>query len=104
MRDDRDDVLHTAPAIKNIVTTVTVVTDNSFLPCPIFGKSEKKNCSCQLILEWVIFFSALFLIKQTVRKIQIVLIKFRESHLLFMGALCLQVKQERRCSRTYCKS
>ena len=26
MRDDRDDVLHTAPAIKNIVTTVTVVT------------------------------------------------------------------------------
>ena len=43
MRDDRDDVLHTTPAIKNIVTIVTVVTENSFLPYPIFGKSEKKS-------------------------------------------------------------
>ena len=37
MRDDRDDVLHTAPAIKNIVTTVTVVTENSFQTSPIFS-------------------------------------------------------------------
>ena len=43
MRDDRDDVLHTAPAIKNIVTIVTVVTENSFLPCLIFGKSGKRT-------------------------------------------------------------
>lgn len=33
MCDGRDDVLHTAPALKNIVTVVTVVTENSFLPC-----------------------------------------------------------------------
>ena len=44
MRDDRDDVLHTTPAIKNIVTIVTVVTENSFLPCPIFGKVGAGEC------------------------------------------------------------
>lgn len=30
MRDGRDDVLHTAPAVKNTVTIVTTVTDFLF--------------------------------------------------------------------------
>lgn len=45
MSDGRDDVLHTAAAIKN---TVTIVTDFSFQPCKfcdIFEKKKQKECA-----------------------------------------------------------